>query len=86
MCMVTLITAVVTCHRCRLLTLPAPIVRPAAVITSGPSGVTNQQARFAFGAQSGNSAGVSFECQLADPSGNVGAPGTHDWKVRLPAA
>jgi hypothetical protein len=51
-----------------------------AVITGGPSGITNQPApTFAFTTQSGTSGGVQFECRMGGGDGAVGGPGTADW-------
>ena len=51
-----------------------------ATITSGPSGVTNERSvQFSFSTTSGVVTGISFECQLANVEGVVGAPGTISW-------
>lgn len=52
-----------------------------AVISKGPPSTTNQQSVvFELSTQAGNTNGVSYECKLTDSSGNIGAPGTIDWK------
>lgn len=52
-----------------------------ASIQSGPKGATSVvPVAFELTTQSGTGVGVAFECKMTDSIGEVGAPGTHDWK------